>query len=257
MTLAALVPAVGDGRGQQARQRKLFQLLDGLPVLTHALDRLEQCPKIDHIYPIVAPDDLSYVQEHILIPGRYQKVADVLVGGLLRQDYITRALVQLGPRYDLVMIHDGSRPLVSQELLLKVIEAGEVHGAAVASVPMHDTLKTISREYFITSSFERRRLRAIQTPQVFRYDILNRAHLQASRENFYGSDEAQLIERIGERIRVVTGSHLNIYVATREDLVLAHALLRSEREIKAIGNTGSGGSDGGSRHEREKERGNS
>lgn len=255
MKLAAIVPAMGDGRGQQAKQRKLYQLLDGLPVLAHTLDRLEKCPGIDHIYPIVPLEDLEYVKEHILGSGRYTKVVEVLAGGLLRQDYIYRALIRLGPTYDLVMIHDGSRPLVSQDLLMKVIEAAGVHGAAISAVPMHDTLKSISRENFITSSFERRRLRATQTPQVFRYDILNRAHVQAARENFYGSDEAQLVERIGERIKVVSGSHLNIYVATREDLVLARALLTTEGELLRVPQSSSSGSEGGSRLEREKERG--
>jgi len=96
----------------------------------------------------------------------------------------------------------------------------------------------------VTSSFDRRRHRAVQTPFVFRYDIMMRAYAMAARENFYGSDEAVLVERLGERVKVVAGSRLNIYVATREDLNLARALLRLERDTaRADGVAGSGGED--------------
>lgn len=232
MKLVALVPAVGDGRRQQARHRKLFQRLEDRPVLAHTLSRLQECPRIDHIYPIVPAEDVEYVREQIVRPGGLSKVVDVLPGGLLRQDTLHRSLVRIGPGYELVLLHDGSRPLVTQDLLLRTIRAAEVHGAATCAIPVHDTIKSLSRENFITGSLERRRLRTIQTPQVFRYDILLRAHEQASKENFYGSDEVLLVERIGERIKVVAGSQLNLYVATRDDLTLARALLGVERELQ-------------------------
>lgn len=251
MKLVALVPAAGDGRRQQARQRKLFQRLDDRPVLAHTLARLQDCARVDQIYPIVPVEEVEFVREQIVRPGGFSKVVDVLPGGLLRQDTLLRALVRIGPGTELVLLHDGSRPLVTQELLLRTIAAAEVHGAATCAVPVHDTIKNLSRENFINGSLERRRLRAIQTPQVFRYDILLRAHEQASRENFYGSDEVLLVERIGERIKVVAGSHLNLYVATREDLTLARALLGVERELQVSNDPLSGD---GLREEREKER---
>jgi 2-C-methyl-D-erythritol 4-phosphate cytidylyltransferase len=230
MRLAALVPVVGDGRRRQARLRKPYQLLDGRPVLAHVLERLERCPGIDHVYPIVPQEDLAHVRDGIVKAGGFLKVREVLVGGLLRQDSVGKALLRLRDGYDLVLIHDGCRPLVSADLLERTISAAEIHGAAVAAVPVHDTVKTITKSNFISASYERRRLRSIQTPQVYRLDILSRAHAQAVRENFYGTDDAVLVERLGEKIKVVAGSRLNLYIASREDLTLARALLRDELE---------------------------
>jgi 2-C-methyl-D-erythritol 4-phosphate cytidylyltransferase len=255
MRLAALVPVVGDGRRQQAKLRKPYQLLEGRPVLAHTLERLERCGQIDDIYPIVPPEDLSYVRDEIVAAGRYQKVAEVLVGGLLRQDSIYKALMRLREGYDLVMVHDGNRPLVPDELLNRTIAAAEVHGAAIAAVPVHDTIKSITKSNFVASSYDRRRLRGIQTPHVFRHDILMRAYALATRENFYGSDDAVLVERLGEKIKVVAGSRINLYVASREDLSLARALLRVEQEYTRAEFAGPGGDGGGSSEWREDEKG--
>ncbi len=227
MKLAAIVPAIGDGRRQKAGRSWPFQDLGGRPVLARTLECLERCDRVHVVYPLVRAQDLTRVQRDIVDPGGFSKVGEILVGGLLRQDYLYKALMQVGPGCDLIMIHDGNRPLVGRDLLDRTIVAAEVHGAAVAAVPVHDTVKVLSKDNFIKSSLDRRRLRAIQTPEVFRFDILMRAFEAAARENFYGSDEAVLVERLGERIKVVAGSRLNIYVASREDLNLARAILES------------------------------
>lgn len=253
MTLACLVPTMGDGRRQQARHRKIYQLLDDQPLLAHTLARLEQHPGIDAIFPIALPEEVGFVRALVAQHLGRSKVVDVLEGRLLRQDFMQQALLRIGPAYDLVMIHDGCRPLVSVELISRVIAAAEVHGAAVSTVPTYDTLKAVSRESFITQGIERRRLRILQTPQVFRYDMLARAYAHAARENFYGSDEVQLVERLGERIKGVPGSHLNLYVATREDVALARALLKLEPESLDPEPGDVTESDGGQRQQREKE----
>ncbi len=227
MKLTAIVTAIGDGRRQNGDRRWPYQDLDGRPILAHTLERLDACSRVEDIYPIVRPQDLAYVRRDIVGVRRFAKVADVLVGGLLRQDYLFRALTGAARGADLVMIHDANRPLVPPELLERAIAAAEIHGAAVAAVPVHDAVKVLSKDNFVKSSLERRRLRAIQTPEVFRFDILVRAFESAARENYYGSDEAALVERLGEKIKVVAGSRLNIYVASRDDLQLARAIVRS------------------------------
>ena len=225
MNVAALVPAAGDGRNRQARGRKTPLLLGGRPLWEHTIERLERCTRVQHIYPIVPPTEVKDVKARFLSEGNESKVLEVFSSGLLRQDCIHKALVKLEGLYDFILIHDGARPLVPIEVLERTISAAEIHGAAIASVPVHDTLKAVTRDTFIASSYDRRRLRSIQTPMVFRYDILARAYGAAANESFYASDEAVLVERIGERIKLVAGSQLNIYISNLEDLKLAQAIL--------------------------------
>lgn len=230
MKLAAIVPAGGYGRGSQRTQKKACQILEGRSVLAHALARLEQCARIDDIFVVVPPDDLAYFQTEIFagwVPARF---GGLIAGGMLRQDSIKKALDHIGDAYDYVLIHDGNRPFVSQDLLQRTVAAAEVHGAAICAVAERGTVKGISRQDFVALSYDRRRLRLAQTPQVYRYDILSRAYAAATRENFYGPDDSVLVERIEEKIKVVAGSRLNLQISAREDLQLARALLALERE---------------------------
>ncbi len=225
MKLTAIVPAIGDGRRQTGSRRWAYQDLGGRPVLAWTLERLGACQRVDEIVLVVSPRDLSLVRRDILEPGVFTKITGVLVGGLLRQDNLYKALKQVGRRSELILVHDGNRPLVSRELLERTIAAAEIHGAAVAAVPICDTVKVMTRDNFVKTSLERRRLRATQTPGVFRSDILMRAFESAMQENYYGSDEVALVERIGEKVKLVAGSRFNLYIASREDLELARLLV--------------------------------
>ena len=229
MKLTAIVPAIGDGRRQNGNRRWPYQDLGGRTVLARTLERLETCQRIDEIFLVVRLRDLAITKREILEPETFNKVAGVLVGGLLRQDYLFKALKHVGRRSELILVHDGNRPLVTNELLERTIAAAEIHGAAIAAVPIHDTVKVMTRDNFVKSSLERRRLRATQTPAVFRFDILMRAFESAMQENYYGGDEAALVERLGEKIKLVAGSRFNLYIASREDLELARILVGASR----------------------------
>ena len=230
MKLAALVPAGGYGRGNQKTQRKACQLLDGVPVVVRTLQRLAAFERVEHIYMVVPPEDVAFFEGEILqdldIPG----FKGIVPGGMLRQDSIKKALDHIGDAYEYVLIHDGNRPLVSIDLLSRTVAAAEVHGAAVAAVAERSTIKGITRRNFVALSYDRRRLRLVQTPQVYRNDILSRAYALAARENFYGPDDSVLVERLEEKIKVVAGSRINLQISTREDLLLARAILSIERD---------------------------
>lgn len=231
MKLAAIVPAGGYGRGNQKSQKKACQMLEGQAVVMHTLGRLGECPRIDDVFLVVPPEDVSYFRHEIIGDGAPESFRGIISGGLLRQDSIKKALDQIGDGYEYILLHDGNRPFVSQDLLMRTISAAEVHGAAVAAVAERSTIKGITRSNFVALSYDRRRLRLVQTPQVYRYDILSRAFSMAARENFYGPDDSVLVERLEEKIKVVAGSRINLQISTREDLVLARAILAVERDL--------------------------
>ena len=189
-----------------------------------------RCDRVGDIFLVVPPDDVSFFRDEILAAHGFEGVKEIIGGGMLRQDSIKRALDHIVGGYEYLLLHDGNRPLVSQDILNRTINAAEIHGAAVAAIAERSNIKGITRKNFVALSFDRRRLRLVQTPQVYRYDILSRAYLMASRENFYGPDDSVLVERLAEKIKIVAGSRINLQISTREDLQLARALLYLERE---------------------------
>ena len=244
MKLAVLVTAGGYGRGSQKTQRKSCQILEGVPVVVHTLRKLASFEGINHIYLTVPPEDVSFFETEILKDVDLPGFRGVIPGGMLRQDSLKRALDHIGgPRalgpiggpknsstYEYVLIHDGNRPLVSHDILSRTIAAAEIHGAAVAAVAERNTIKGITRKNFVALSYDRRRLRLVQTPQAYRHDVLTRAYALASRENFYGPDDSVLVERLEEKIKVVAGSRVNLQIRTRDDLLLAKAILRIQQD---------------------------
>lgn len=230
MRLAAIVPAGGYGRGNQKTQMKACQMLEGRPVVMHTLSRLAQCARIDDLFVVVPPEDVAHFRTEIIGADAPAAFRGVIPGGMLRQDSVKKALDHIGDGYDYILVHDGNRPLVTPDLLSRTIAAAEVHGAAVAAVAERSTIKGITRRNFVALSYDRRRLRLVQTPQVYRYDILSRAYTLATRENFYGPDDSVLVERLEEKIKIVAGSRNNFQISAREDLALARAVLMVEQE---------------------------
>ena len=130
------------------------------------------------------------------------------------------------PDTDLVLIHDGVRPFVSREVVLATIEAAKEWGAAVAAVPVTDTIKWVDTDGLVVETSAREQLWAVQTPQVFRYALLMRAHQAVRQRGIVATDDAALVERIGVRVKVVRGSYENLKITSEEDLPLADLILR-------------------------------
>lgn len=226
-----MIPAAGGGRRLGGRLEKQFLLLGGMPLLGHTLKAFQASPLVQGIMVVVPKSRVELVWEGIVRPYGISKVLDVVVGGAHRQDSVRLGLEALGQGWDLVMVHDGARPLVSQELIARCVKETLVHGATLAGVPATDTIKEVNSEGFVERTHPREKLWMVQTPQTFRYDWLMMAHERAFREGFLGTDDASLVERLGFRVRVVTGSYENIKVTTRSDLRLAEEILaRREAE---------------------------
>jgi 2-C-methyl-D-erythritol 4-phosphate cytidylyltransferase len=176
---------------------------------------------------VVHPEELDYCQEKIISFYGCKKVLRLVPGGKERQDSVYNALKALKNEDDLeiILVHDGVRPFVTPEQIGRVIQAARSHGAAVLGLPAQDTLKTVDAQGEIRQTLERKDIWQIQTPQAFQAALLWRAFVEAYSRNFYGTDEASLVEELKHPVMVVPGSPWNLKITTPEDLQMAEAIL--------------------------------
>ncbi len=229
LKVTAIVPAAGSGLRMKGKVLKQFFLLDGLPILVHTLKALELAPKIDEVILVVPESQISFCQTEIVNKYNLKKTSKVIPGGAQRQDSVYEGLRVISPDTDWVMVHDGVRPFVTQEMIESAIEtAKEAKDGAVVAIPMRDTPKEVSSDQ-ITKTLDRQRLWLAQTPQVFRRSLFLRAHEEARSQGVYETDDAALVERLGGCVRIVLGSEENIKVTTPSDLELAEAIIATRR----------------------------
>ncbi len=216
--VTAIIVAAGEGR--RFGSAKQFAILRGQPVLDHSLAEFEAHPEVDDIILVVRQEEcgLEYRQ-------RYGKLVAVVSGGARRQDSVARGFDRLecGPD-DIVLVHDGVRPLVGREVISRVISKTRECGAAIPVVPVDDTIKE-TKGGIVVQTLERKNLHRVQTPQGFARKVLERALRKALEDGFYGTDEAALVERTGRSVAVIAGDPRNIKITSPADLKLAEAFL--------------------------------
>lgn len=218
-SVAALI--LGAGASQRmGGLDKVFAQVAGKPLLAHSIEVFQECPSIDEIVLVLSEANLGLGRRLAEEEG-WSKLRQICCGGPRRQDSVWEGLKLLGG-FSWVVIHDGARPLVTQDLIQQGLEAAYQSGAAIAAVPVVDTIKAVDAEGMVERTLSRNRLWAAQTPQVFRLDLIKEAYRQA-KEEF--TDDAALLERLGHSVRVYMGSYQNLKVTTPEDLALAEALL--------------------------------
>ena len=217
--------AVVVAAGKSARMGgvdKIFASLLGKPLICHTLDALETCPSITDIVLVVDADSLDHGRKLVRRHG-YRKVSSVCSGGQRRQDSVLCGLQALSP-CEWVVIHDGARPCLDAAILQRGLEAAQESGAAVAGVPVKDTIKVVSRQGAVEATPDRESLWAAQTPQVFRLDVLWDAHRRCTDAV---TDDAMMVESLGGQVKMFSGSYENLKVTTPEDLLLAEVFLLS------------------------------
>jgi 2-C-methyl-D-erythritol 4-phosphate cytidylyltransferase len=222
---AAIIVAAGSSQRMEGWDKLWIPLL-GRVTLARTIDVFEASPLIQSIVLVLKSERLSDAQM-LCKQEEWTKVLAVVAGGLRRQDSVRaglEALADYGPSTRWVMIHDGARPLISQRLLETGLEAAYKHLAAVAAVPLKDTIKRVQREE-VSITIDRTQLRAIQTPQVFSFPLIYQAHISAAADEDI-TDDATLLERTGHRVATFPGSYTNIKLTTPEDVFLAEALLQ-------------------------------
>ncbi|MFC1940930.1 2-C-methyl-D-erythritol 4-phosphate cytidylyltransferase [Chloroflexota bacterium] len=219
------VIAAGGSSQRMGGIDKVLATLGGEPLLARVINAFQNCNSIDQIVVVLSRQNLKPGQQLVAEQG-WAKVTDVCPGGRLRQDSVVAGLSRLS-HCSWVVIHDGARPLVTVDLIDRGLEAATETGAAVAGVPVTDTIKVAGEDRIVRETPPRHNLWAVQTPQVFRFDIIDEAYHQAKSEV---TDDATLVEQLGYRVKLYMGSYDNIKVTKPDDLVVAEALWQSVKE---------------------------
>jgi len=224
--LRVVVAAAGKGSRMGSSFNKQYLLLNGWPVLSYSLDFFERLRVVSQIVVVCAANEVDYCQQEVVKRFNFNKVTAVVPGGQERQDSVWLGLQQLPSDTDLVAVHDGARPLLSAEVIARLVAEAMEWGAAIPGIPSKDTVKLGDRDGFVRQTLDRTSVYAIQTPQVFNFNELLTAYREAREEGFLGTDDASLFERYIGRVKIVTGDYNNIKITTPEDMIVAAALLK-------------------------------
>lgn len=222
--VTALIVAAGKGKRFGAGFNKQYFNILGKEIIARTLEKFEDMDFIDNIVVVVSNDEIEYFNENIVKKYAYKKIKRVVAGGEERQHSVYNGLLE-SKEADIVVIHDGARPFVKKEQVLKAIDEARIHGASALAVNVKDTIKVAEGGYF-THTPNRSTLYAVQTPQVFKYDIIINAHEFARKNNIITTDDTSLVELIGQKVRIVDGSYDNIKITTPEDIYLAEMILK-------------------------------
>jgi 2-C-methyl-D-erythritol 4-phosphate cytidylyltransferase / 2-C-methyl-D-erythritol 2,4-cyclodiphosphate synthase len=232
MSATAIIPAGGAGHRMGLNIPKQFYRLAGRPVLVHTLEAFHKVKDISEIIVVVPKDHISSTKEMVK-EYDLNRVSAVIAGGKLRQDSVKAGLSRVSSNTEYVVVHDGARPLVSPGLIQSCLKAAQESGAAMAAIPVKDTLKEVDRHKIILRTIDRSILWQAQTPQVARAEQLKEAFAVSERTSFIGTDEASFLELICQPVRAVEGSEKNIKITRSEDLLIAEAILMEKEKTSA------------------------
>lgn len=221
-----VIVAAGRGTRMGTAESKQYLTLAGKPIIVHTLQTFAKLAFIDEIVIVVGKQDVTRL-EQMIRDYQIDKVTAVIAGGAERQHSVWQGLQYITA--DWVLIHDGVRPLVTEQAIASCSRAAEQHdGAAVLAVPVKDTIKQVNEQGVIIATPDRKSLWAIQTPQAFQRTILYDAHKRAEEEQFIGTDDAMIVERLGVSVVVAEGDYTNIKITTPDDLPFAELLLQAK-----------------------------
>ena len=225
--VSAIIVAAGRGSRMQGALPKQFLSLDGLPILTRTLMVFDRCDLVQEIILVTSPDDFDYCETNIIQDANLNRKITLAAGGKRRQDSVYNGLKRVGSNCQIVAIHDGVRPFVRNEQLIASINGAHQSGACILGLPAYETLKQANGSNHIIKTLNRDDVWLAQTPQVFRYDLILKAHEDARRQGYSATDDASLVERLGEPVKIIAGSRANIKITVKEDLGLARCFLNS------------------------------
>ena len=227
MEYTVLLPAAGSGKRMGAGQNKLLLPLNNVPILIHTLRVFQKDPRCHQIILAVKNEERTVIQE-LLEEHSITKVTALAEGGDERQHSVYACLKEVSVK-GVVLVHDAARPFIKQHVIHQLVEAAQKYGGAVAAVRAKDTMKKVV-DQVIQETVDRESLWIIQTPQAFLYDILEKAERAAEQDGFLGTDEAMLVERLGERVYIVESTYDNIKMTTPEDLLYGEFLLAKQEQ---------------------------
>jgi len=231
MYVTAIILAAGKGLRLKSKISKPLIKINAKPAIIYCLNTLNKNPYIKDIIVVANRKNLEDLR-HEIKRYRIDKVRDVVLGGKVRQASVLNGLMAIDNQTDLVLIHDGVRPFINKEMVSSVIKAAKTGGAAIVGIPVKTTIKSVKvskcrsvkGKFIIERTLSRNNLWEIQTPQVFKRELILKAYNKFG--NTHVTDDASLVEKLGSPVKVVMGSYFNIKITTLEDLILAQVIAK-------------------------------
>lgn len=221
--VTAIIAAGGSGRRMGIDFNKLFLSIEEKPIIAYTLDAFENCRMVDNIVIVASEKDFNFIKE-IVEAFEYEKVSSIVIGGATRQESVKKGLDALPDDCGIVLIHDGARPLVTDQSILNCIEGVINNGAAALGTPVKDTIKS-AEDGFIKDTVPRDGLYLIQTPQGFDRKLIVDAHSFALENSLDATDDCKLVEAMGKRVAIIPSESSNIKLTTPDDYFMISALL--------------------------------
>lgn len=223
MKIAAIIAAAGIGKRMGVNLPKQYLEIGGRPIICHTLDRFKD---LNDVIVVVEPGREAAFKSDIMDRYEYPKNWRVAGGGKVRQESVANGLNLISQGADVVLVHDGVRPFVTPQEIKNAAEVAFQEGACIIASPIKETVKRLGVDGNIRDTIDRSNLWGAKTPQAFTVSLLREAMQAAFRDNFIGTDEASLVERIGKKVKIIEGDSRNIKITTQEDLIIAEALLK-------------------------------
>jgi 2-C-methyl-D-erythritol 4-phosphate cytidylyltransferase len=223
--VSAIIVSAGKSLRMNTSMRKQYMLLGGYPVLYHALMAMNASSAVDEMILVVPEDDVDFCSKNIIQPANLSKKIRLVSGGSKRQISVYNGLKAVDEKSRIVIIHDGVRPFIRHEQIDACIKGAEESGACILGLPVYDTLKIVHQSCWINKTIQRDAVWLAQTPQAFQYSLIMRAHENAMAEGLTGTDDASLVEMMGQKVRIIEGTRRNIKITTKEDLEWARMLI--------------------------------
>ncbi len=211
MKTAAII--VAGGKGKRFGSKKQFELIGKRKVVELTVSKFLKISDIKNIVLVLPKEDIKNVGQTF----RFAKKIKIVPGGKTRQHSVFNGLLSLNSDPDIILIHDGVRPFVSEKIIKDSIVSAKKYGACVVAVPSKDTVK-ISKRGFVISTPERRNIFLAQTPQAFKYSLIIKAYKQAFKKKYFSTDDSALVEKLGKKVKIVSGDYSNIKITTKSDL---------------------------------------
>ena len=221
-----VIVAAGTGSRMKADINKQFIKLNNKEILAYTIDKFYNSKLINDIVVVIKEEEQDYFIKNIKEKYNFKRIK-IAYGGKERQDSVYNGIKMLREDCNIVLVHDGARPFVEESIIENCINEAKLNNAIVVGVKVKDTIKVVNSENIIIETPNRNSLWAVQTPQVFKYEVIKKAYEDAFKNNYYGTDDAMLVERIGYKVKMVEGSYNNIKITTPEDLKFGEQILKN------------------------------
>lgn len=223
----AIILAAGKGKRMKADKNKQFLQIKGKPILYHTLNAFSFCNEIDEIVLVAAKEEIDYCKKEIVKKYNFNKVKYIVEGGKERQDSVLNGLLAIeNSDCDIVLIHDGARPFVNNNIIENCISYSKKYGATACGVNVKDTIKIKDKNNFSIDTPNRESLFAVQTPQGFKYNLILDCHKKIKELKLIVTDDTMVVEKFNNKVFLYEGSYNNIKITTPEDLILGENLIK-------------------------------